>query len=199
MSLNFTHDEVLERLRQIIGKCLMIDPESITEDSYLNDLGAESLDLVDISFSCEDEFNVLLPEKNIFEAGKAFFKEGTLQQDGFLTEEGKKLLKTRMPDFDISMNDGRVSMVEVDRSLLRVGAWVRMILGLLESTPKVCVEECDTPLVRGRPGYMKCPSCQREQEIRSGDSINNEWVQNYYEKEYLPNAVPSEAIRDAIQ
>jgi len=123
MSPVFTHDEVLNQLRQIIAKSLAIDPESITEDSYLNELGAESLDLVDISFSCEDQFHILMPDKNIFEAGKTIFEEGVLLQEGFLTDEGKRFLKTRMPDFDTSANDGQISMADVNHALLRVGTW----------------------------------------------------------------------------
>ncbi len=54
---------VFEKLKKIIAEQLDIDAENITYESSLSeDFGADSLDLVDISMTIEDEFGVEFPE-----------------------------------------------------------------------------------------------------------------------------------------
>ena len=57
---------VFEKVRDIIADQLGIDADTITADSsFIEDLGADSLDLVDLAMSFEDEFSVEIPETEI--------------------------------------------------------------------------------------------------------------------------------------
>lgn len=50
---------MLEKLKEIIAEKLNLDEAEITEDSkFIDDLGADSLDLFDMVMSLEDEFGV---------------------------------------------------------------------------------------------------------------------------------------------
>ena len=50
---------VFETLKKIISEQLEVDPAIINEGSSLTgDLGADSLDLVDLAMSVEDEFDI---------------------------------------------------------------------------------------------------------------------------------------------
>lgn len=50
---------VFEKLKAILATQFEVDPESITaETDIVDDLGADSLDLVDMLMSLEDEFNI---------------------------------------------------------------------------------------------------------------------------------------------
>lgn len=52
-----------ERVQKIICEQLEIDSHLVTEDaSIYGDLGADSLDLVDLSMSIEEEFNLEVPD-----------------------------------------------------------------------------------------------------------------------------------------
>ncbi len=54
---------VFEKVRSIIAEQLDIDPESITYDSSItDDLGADSLDVVDLVMCFEDEFGIEIPD-----------------------------------------------------------------------------------------------------------------------------------------
>lgn len=54
---------IFEKVKSIIAEQLDLDPESITYDSSItDDLGADSLDVVDIVMSFEDEFGVEIPD-----------------------------------------------------------------------------------------------------------------------------------------
>lgn len=57
---------VFEKIKAILADQLDIEEESITEDSLLvEDLGADSLDAIDIVMSVEDEFGIEVPDEII--------------------------------------------------------------------------------------------------------------------------------------
>lgn len=54
---------IFEKVKTIIAEQLDLDPENITYDSSItDDLGADSLDVVDIVMSFEDEFGIEIPD-----------------------------------------------------------------------------------------------------------------------------------------
>ena len=57
---------VFEKLRKIICDQLELDEDKITlETNLLDDLGADSLDVVDLVMSIEDEFEMEVPDEEI--------------------------------------------------------------------------------------------------------------------------------------
>ena len=51
----------LEKLREIIGEDLNIDPDTITADTtFVDDLGADSLDIFQIIMGMEEEYDIEL-------------------------------------------------------------------------------------------------------------------------------------------
>ena len=57
---------IYEKVRKIIAEQLDIDADSITYDSSITeDLGADSLDVVDLIMSFEDEFDVEIPDEAV--------------------------------------------------------------------------------------------------------------------------------------
>ncbi|MAG35838.1 MAG: acyl carrier protein [Dehalococcoidia bacterium] len=54
-----------ERLREVIATTLKVDAEQITEDaSFVDDLKADSLDLVELIMAFEDEYGVEIPDED---------------------------------------------------------------------------------------------------------------------------------------
>ncbi len=57
---------VLDKMKDILVEQLECDPEDITMESLLvDDLGADSLDAIDIVMSVEDEFKLEVPDEII--------------------------------------------------------------------------------------------------------------------------------------
>jgi len=57
---------VLEKVRLILCQQLDLEEEKITmESSITDDLGADSLDVVDLLMSIEDEFDMEIPDEEI--------------------------------------------------------------------------------------------------------------------------------------
>lgn len=57
---------IFEKVRKIICEQLDFEPEKVTEDSLVvEDLGADSLDIVDIVMTVEEEFGIEVPDESI--------------------------------------------------------------------------------------------------------------------------------------
>lgn len=57
---------VLEKVKAILSAQFDVDENAITEETDIaNDLGADSLDVVDMLMSLEDEFDVEVPDEEI--------------------------------------------------------------------------------------------------------------------------------------
>jgi acyl carrier protein len=55
--------DIANRVKEIIAEQLMVDPEEITEDStFVDDLGADSLDRVELIMEFEEEFGIDIPD-----------------------------------------------------------------------------------------------------------------------------------------
>lgn len=58
-------DNAEARLRKIIAEQLSVNEEEVTTDaSFIDDLNADSLDLVELIMSLEEEFNVKIPDED---------------------------------------------------------------------------------------------------------------------------------------
>lgn len=54
-------DQIRDRIRAIIAEQAMLEPDQITEDSTPQDLGIDSLGLVESIFAIEEEFDISIP------------------------------------------------------------------------------------------------------------------------------------------
>jgi acyl carrier protein len=58
-------DDIASKVRAIIADQLMVDLEEVTdESSFVEDLGADSLDTVELIMEFEDEFGVEIPDED---------------------------------------------------------------------------------------------------------------------------------------
>lgn len=58
----------LEKVKQLVAEQLCISADDIKDDAnIIDDLGADSLDVVELLMSFEDEFNVSIPDEKLEE------------------------------------------------------------------------------------------------------------------------------------
>jgi acyl carrier protein len=182
-----TESEVFDKFAPIVARSLRIDVSRVTPDTHLSDLGAESLDLIEITMETETQFHIFLPDKSILETAVEVFGADVLEKDGYLTDEGKQLLLRRMPATDARAFEGEVAIKDLQSYFLKVDTWVRMIQGLAQYTPAECAA-CGGRMTASMGFRMKCARCGEEITLRSGEELNREWVREYYEQEYRPQA-----------
>ena len=59
---------VFEKIREALASQFEVDPESITRDTdVMADLGADSLDLVELIMTLEDEYGVSVTDESVYE------------------------------------------------------------------------------------------------------------------------------------
>jgi acyl carrier protein len=56
--------EIFEKVKKIVVEQLEVDPEAVTpEATFANDLGADSLDTVELVMALEEEFDIEIPDE----------------------------------------------------------------------------------------------------------------------------------------
>ncbi|GFE67407.1 acyl carrier protein [Chroococcus sp. FPU101] len=56
--------EIFDRVKKVVVDNLEVEPEKVTSDaSFANDLGADSLDTVELVMALEEEFNIEIPDE----------------------------------------------------------------------------------------------------------------------------------------
>ena len=99
-----SRDEIFDKVKEVLENALGVDAEEVTPDATLiGDLGAESIDFLDISFKLEQEFSIKIDQGELFPEN--LMSDDSLVQDGKLTDKAMDLLKDRMPHVDFSKLD----------------------------------------------------------------------------------------------
>lgn len=59
-----SQEEIYERVKKIVADQLSVDPGDVKpEASFANDLGADSLDTVELVMALEEEFDIEIPDE----------------------------------------------------------------------------------------------------------------------------------------
>ena len=121
-----TSNEIYEKVREILVDALGADQSECTPDATLmGDLGAESIDFLDIVFRLEKTFNVKIPRGELFPDNFAA-ADPTLTKDGVLTPAGVAELHKRLPHADIE-KFAKDPKVENIQDLFTVGMIVKFM------------------------------------------------------------------------
>ena len=127
-----TKEEVSLKVQTALVDALAVDEEEVTpEATMVGDLGAESIDFLDIVFRLEKAFEIEIPRKELFPEDiltNAEFVEG-----GKVTETGINEIKTRMPFIDLSKFEEN-PVVQDFGNLLTVSDLCRYISGKVSAT-----------------------------------------------------------------
>jgi acyl carrier protein len=97
-----SRDEIFKQVQEVLVDALGVDDdEVIGEATLMGDLGAESIDFLDIVFRLEKVFGIKIPREELFPA-ESMMGNDELVSNGKLTEKGLKELKDNMPHTDMS-------------------------------------------------------------------------------------------------
>lgn len=93
--------DVFEKVQEVLVDALGVDDDEVTREAKLvEDLGAESIDFLDISFRLEKAFDIKIEQGEMFPDN--VLNDPKYVDDGKLTDEGLALLKERVPYADLS-------------------------------------------------------------------------------------------------
>ncbi|MBL8799804.1 MAG: acyl carrier protein [Planctomycetia bacterium] len=95
-------EEIYQKVSATLVEALNVDEEDIKPTATLQgDLGAESIDFLDIVFRLEREFGIKIPRDELFPES-IFQGDPDFVADGKVTDKGLAELRQRMPFADLS-------------------------------------------------------------------------------------------------
>lgn len=97
-----TQEDIYKKVSNTLVEALNVDETEVTPAATLQgDLGAESIDFLDIVFRLEREFGIKIPRGELFPES-IFQGDPDLVQNGRITPKGMEELRVRMPFADLS-------------------------------------------------------------------------------------------------
>lgn len=92
-------DTVFPKVRSIIADVLVLDEDEVELNSRLiADLGAESIDFLDLVFQLEREFSIKIPRGQLEKNARGDLPEDQFEQGGVITEAGMQVLKNYLSE-----------------------------------------------------------------------------------------------------
>lgn len=90
---------VFPKVREIVADVLVIDEDEVALDSRLiTDLGAESIDFLDLVFQLEKEFKIKIPRGQLEKNARGDLAEDEFEKGGTLTPAGLDALKNYLSE-----------------------------------------------------------------------------------------------------
>jgi acyl carrier protein len=128
----FTKDDVFNKVRTALVDALGVDEEEVTPTATMvGDLGAESIDFLDIVFRLEKSFGIEIPRSELFP--EDILTSSTYVQDGKVTPAGIEELKKRMPFADLTKFEAN-PVVQDFGNLLTVSDLCRFVERKVDAT-----------------------------------------------------------------
>jgi len=94
-------EEIFHTVQETLVDALGVDEEEVTPEATLKgDLGAESIDFLDIVFRLEKGFNIKIPRGDLFP--EDLLNNPEYVEGGKMTPTGMEKLKAAMPHADLS-------------------------------------------------------------------------------------------------
>src|SRR5882757_11119242 len=96
-----TREEIYKKVQAVLVDALGVDEEEVTPSAVIrDDLGAESIDFLDIVFRLEKAFGIKIPRGEMMPENLA--NDPNVVQDGKVTPAGIAELEKKMPHSDFS-------------------------------------------------------------------------------------------------
>ncbi len=140
--------DVENRVRKVIAESLCVELDEVKPESNLiNDLGAESIDFLDIMFRLEKEFNVKIPQREIERQARGDMKPEEFEIEGILQPKAVARLKVLIPEIDANAWREGMALRELP-ALFNVAVFAGIVKRKLENY----VAEGGTPPAGGDVG-----------------------------------------------
>ena len=108
-----SQEEIYAKVSATLVDALNVDMDEISPTATLQgDLGAESIDFLDIVFRLEREFGIKIPRNELFPES-IFQGDPDFVQNGKVTDKGLSELRARMPFADLSKFEQNPDMSKI--------------------------------------------------------------------------------------
>lgn len=131
---------IFPKVQNIVADVLVIDEEEVQLSSRLiADLGAESIDFLDLVFQLEREFDVKIPRGQLEKNARGDLTDAEFEQGGVVTDKGIVTLKQYFSEVDDSHFKAGLKVNEIPM-LFTVETFCKLIINLVSSKEKASAE-----------------------------------------------------------
>lgn len=129
--MSYTEEAVFDKVRDAFVEALGVDEDEVhLKAKVIDDLGAESLDFLDIVFRLERSFDLKIPRGDLERQAQESMAGEEYEVDGVLTERALEQLRTVMPEVDPSEIRAGLRAKDIPRLFL-VETFYRIVVNLL--------------------------------------------------------------------
>jgi acyl carrier protein len=177
---------VLGEVKKAIAETLNADKNSIDpEHSLIKDLGAESLDFLDVNYRLEQAFGIKMARHFVLEHIEVMFGEGAaIDENSKLTDKAVELLKIRFGENLPSTLSPGMDMDEVP-TMVTVQSIVQGVMDILDSIPEKCTSCGNASWTTENGVRIKCGSCGEYASFTNGDDLIKDWLTRVQEEKKL--------------
>ncbi|MFY7697698.1 MAG: acyl carrier protein [Legionella sp.] len=121
-------DSIFPKVREIIADVLVIEENQVSLNSRLiADLGAESIDFLDLVFQLEKEFAIKIPRGQLEKNARGHLTQEQFEEGGFLTAEGLEALKNYLNEVPVEQFKNNMKVNEIPM-LFTVETFCKLII-----------------------------------------------------------------------
>jgi acyl carrier protein len=128
-------ETVYPKVQEIIADVLVIEEDEVSLKARLiADLGAESIDFLDLVFQLEKEFAIKIPRGQLEKNARGTLSEAEFEQGGVLTTEGLGALKSYLSEVPDAHFTANMKVNEIPM-LFTVETFCKLIILAKETSP----------------------------------------------------------------
>lgn len=170
MNNPFVFDQMVELVSQALVEVLGCSADEVSADSAIaNDLGSDSLDLIELRYILEKKLGVVLPQKSVLDAMAEHAGAERLLEKGRLTALAAQALRRSMFAYDEKTAFAGTTPYDVFTGTT-VGQWASLCLNMFDHLPAACPECGKDHAVVSPAGKAACGHCGAVLKPALGDA-----------------------------
>ncbi|WP_238066113.1 acyl carrier protein [Pseudomonas shirazica] len=173
-------DSVISSTQEILAQLLVLDRVDVAEhSSIVDDLGADSLDIVDLSFQLGRQYGCTLPKTSVLDHAVAVFGDATrFVEKGRITQDGVALLEQSLSAYAPGQLHAGMQPGDVF-SATTVRNWAQQCHNVFNYLPETCPECGAVHAQLNERKQVVCSGCSARLTPLDGDSISRLLVEQY--------------------
>jgi acyl carrier protein len=189
MNNPFQIDHVTDQLRVLLADLLVTAEDEVNADSRLiDDLGADSLDLVDLNFRIGKQFGCVLPKTSVLDHAADLLGElSGIVNDGRLTALGAALMHHSINAYAADQVRPGMTAAEVFAAT-SVRNWAAQVIAIFDALPERCGACGHSHAIRDDRGQAVCGQCAARLVPADGDSVSRRHVEAFLEPQLRKSA-----------
>jgi acyl carrier protein len=129
--INITKDEIMAafpKVAETVSEAIGCEPEKVKlESSLIDDLGAESIDFVDIVFRLQRLFKIKIPRGKIIEEARGSLSEAEFEKAGVVSDAGVARLRAFLSEVPPERFKSPLNVADIPR-LFTVETFCKLVI-----------------------------------------------------------------------